>query len=113
MRVCVAGLLVVAAAGAILLAGCGGSSSADITKARLIAIENRKLTQKVQEQSQRIAELEAELENVKQESQALIDQVNKATGEILEPMILMQQQLQEENERLKKQLEQSPVNGQQ
>jgi uncharacterized small protein (DUF1192 family) len=95
---------IMGAAAAGLLAGCNGAGDSDTTRARLIAVENRKLTQQVQEQSQRIAQLEAELARVKKETQEQIEQVNKATGEILGPLMTMHQELQAENERLKKEL---------
>lgn len=106
MRLYMAGLAVILITAASFLAGCNGSGGSDVTKARLVAVENRKLTQQIQEKDQRIAELEAELEKLKTETKAQIDQVNKATSDILGPMMEMQQELQAENERLKKQLEQ-------
>lgn len=106
MRLYMAGLAVLMSAAAFFLAGCNGAGGSDVAKARLVAVENRKLTQQIQEKDQRIAQLEAELAQVKAESQAQLEQVNKATNEILGPLMLQVQELKAENERLKKELEQ-------
>jgi len=98
-------LTIMLAMAGVLLSGCNGAGGTDTAKARLIAVENRKLAQQVQEKDQRIAQLEAELEKLKTETQAQIEQVNKATGEILAPLMEMHQFLGEENEKLKKALE--------
>lgn len=105
MRLYMAGLAVLMSAAAFFLAGCNSASGSDVAKARLVAVENRKLTQQIQEKDQRIAQLEAELAKLKAETKAQIEQLNEATNDILEPLMTHVQELQAENEQLKKQLE--------
>ena len=95
------------AAGAIVLAvslwmmGCAEAESSQIARARLIANENRKLLQQIEQKDRRIAELEAELAKVTEDSARQIEQLNAASSEIIGTMILQQQQLQAELDRLK------------
>ena len=86
------------------IAGCAQSERSQINKARLVANENRKLTAEIEQKDKRITELETELAKLKADTQKQLEELNQNTAAVFESMAAMQQELQAENERLKKQL---------
>lgn len=98
MRTAAMGMIVIIILG---IMGCGGSEQSQINRARLVANENRKLTQQVEQKDKRIAELESELAKVKAESKAQTEQLQAGSSQVLGEMMIRNQQLQAEIERLK------------
>lgn len=98
MRVAAIGLGLILVLG---MMGCGASESSQINRARLVANENRKLVGQLEEKDKRIAELEAELAKVQAESKEQIEQLQASSSDIIGQMMIQQQELQAEIERLK------------
>jgi outer membrane murein-binding lipoprotein Lpp len=83
------------------LAGCASSESSQLNKARIIANENRKLTQQIEQKDKRIAELEAQVEQLKADTEKKIQQLNESSNAVIDELITKHRELEAEIERLK------------
>ena len=102
-------VLLTALLGTLLLAGCQKSDSSQIRKARLVANENLQLKRQLAEKDTQIEDLKKQIEKIEAEKAKADEEFGSTTIKTLQMVAETEkrnQALAEENEKLKKEIEQ-------
>lgn len=92
----------------VLLAGCQESESDMIQRARIVANQNMKLENQLEQKDQQIAELQEQVEQLKAENDRITQESGDTNFKVMQIVLESEKRneaLQKENEALKEELE--------